>query len=121
MWRSTDGGATWIKRHPLDTGPITVSFDDPATLWAGNWDSFYRPLARSTDGGLIWGTASQGIAVQSSPITPILIDPQAHNVMYALAYGDARPGGPLPQLRRHLGDHSPRRSTTCRSAMPAPA
>ena len=88
LWRSTDGGVTWIKRHPLDTGPITVSLDDPATLWAGNWDTVYRPLARSTDGGLIWGTASQGIAVQSSPISPILVDPQAHNVLYSLFMGN---------------------------------
>ena len=87
LWRSTDGGATWIKRHPLDTGPITVSLDDPATLWAGNWDAFYRPLAHSTDGGLIWGTHSQGIATQSSPISPILVDPGAHNVLYSLFMG----------------------------------
>ena len=51
LWRSTDGGATWIKRHPLNTGPVTVSLDDPAILWAGNGDVFYRPIARSTDGG----------------------------------------------------------------------
>ena len=88
LWRSTDGGVTWIKRHPLDTGPITVSLDDPATLWAGNWDTFYRPLAHSTDGGLIWGTASQGIATQSSPISPILVDPQAHNMLYSLLMGN---------------------------------
>jgi len=87
LWRSTDGGVTWIERHPLDTGPITVSLDDPATLWAGNWDAFYRLLARSNDGGLIWGTASQGIAVQSSPTSSILVDPQAHNVMYGLFMG----------------------------------
>jgi TolB protein len=87
LWRSTDGGATWIKRHPLDTGPVAVSLDDDATLWAGNWDAFYRPLARSTDGGLVWGTASLGIAPQSSPIGPILIDPQAHNVIYSLLMG----------------------------------
>ncbi len=87
LWRSTDGGTTWIKRHPLDTGPLAVSLDDPATLWAGNWDAAYRPLARSTDGGLIWGTASQGIAIQSSPISPILVDPQAHNVLYGLFMG----------------------------------
>jgi TolB protein len=88
LWRSTDGGATWIKRHPLDAGPITVSLDDPATLWAGNWDAIYRPLARSTDGGLTWGTTSQGIATQSSPISPILVDPQAHNVLYSLFMGN---------------------------------
>ena len=88
LWRSTDGGATWIKRHPLDTGPITVSLDDPATLWAGNWDTAYRPLAHSTDGGLIWGMASQGIATQSSPISPILVDPQAHNMLYSLLMGN---------------------------------
>ena len=87
LWRSTDSGATWIKRHPLDAGPVAVSLDNPAILWAGNWDAFYRPIARSTDGGLIWGTASQGIAAQSSPISPILIDPQAHNVVYSLLMG----------------------------------
>jgi photosystem II stability/assembly factor-like uncharacterized protein len=88
LWCSTDGGVTWIKRHPLDTGPITVSLDDPATLWAGNWDAFYRPLAHSTDGGLIWETGSQGIATQSSPISPILVDPQAHNMLYSLLMGN---------------------------------
>ncbi len=87
LWRSTDGGATWVKRHPMDIGPVAVSFDDPASLWAGNWDAFYRPIARSTDGGLVWGTASQGIDAQSSPISPILIDPQAHNVLYNLLMG----------------------------------
>jgi Tol biopolymer transport system component/photosystem II stability/assembly factor-like uncharacterized protein len=87
LWRSTDGGDTWIKRHPLNTGPVAVSLDDPAILWAGNGDVFYRPIARSTDGGLIWETASQGIATQSSPISPILVDPQAHNVLYTLLMG----------------------------------
>ena len=88
LWRSTDQGATWIKRHPLNTGPVAVGFADPAVLWAGNGDTFYRPIARSTDGGLIWGTASQGIATQSSPIGPILIDPQAYNVTYSLLMGN---------------------------------
>ena len=64
----------------------------------------YRPLARSTDGGLIWGTASQGIATQSSPISPILVDPQAHNVLYSLFMGTRGLADLYRSSGRHLGD-----------------
>jgi len=84
LWRSTDGGATWEKRHPMNTGPVAVSFDNPAVLWAGNWDAAYRLVARSTDGGLTWSSATEGIGTLGSVISPILIDPQAHNVVYTV-------------------------------------
>lgn len=87
LWRSMDGGLTWEKRHPIYAGPVTVGLDDPAVLWVGNWDSTYRPLARSDDGGLTWSTASQGMSWFDSVSAPILIDPQAHNIKYNLAVG----------------------------------
>ena len=92
LWRSTNSGATWEKRHPMSIGPVAVSFDDPAVLWAGTWDSAYRPIARSTDGGLIWATAGSGL--DFDPASPILIDPQAHNLLFVMTQG-VRGGGNL--------------------------
>ncbi len=47
-------------------GPVTVGLDNPAVLWIGNWDSTYRPLARSDNGGLTWSTAGQGMSWSDS-------------------------------------------------------
>ena len=35
LWRSTDGGAQWQKRHPYYIGPVAVGFDsaDTSSRW----------------------------------------------------------------------------------------
>ena len=87
LWRSTDAGLSWEKRHPIFAGPVTVGLSDPSVLWIGTWDSAYRPLARSSDAGLTWASAGQGMSAQDNVISPILIDPQVRNVVYSLAMG----------------------------------
>ena len=87
LWRSTDAGLSWEKRHPIFAGPVTVGLSDPSVLWIGTWDSAYRPLARSSDAGLTWASAGQGMSAQDNVTSPILIDPQVRNVVYSLAMG----------------------------------
>ncbi len=82
LWRSTDGGVSWEKRHPIQIGPVAVGLDDPQVLWAGVRDPATMPLARSTDGGLTWSSTEP--RTERWPISPILIDPQAHNLVYTV-------------------------------------
>ncbi|PKO23699.1 MAG: hypothetical protein CVU38_02680 [Chloroflexi bacterium HGW-Chloroflexi-1] len=88
LWRSADGGANWEKRHPINTGPVTVSLDDAATLWIGltGTNDLHTSVARSGDAGLTWSAAGTGIT-GGYPASPILIDPQAHNVLYVVVQG----------------------------------
>ena len=95
LWRSTDAGMTWAKRSDIQAGPVTVSLDDANQLWAGvPWASgFQSALVHSTDGGLTWAEAGMGL--NGEVTSPILIDPQAHNVMFLITNTGPRGGATL--------------------------
>jgi photosystem II stability/assembly factor-like uncharacterized protein len=88
LWKSSDGGATWSQRSAINAGPLTVSLDNPDVLWTGiPWSNQYQStLVRSADGGASWHSAGAGI--NGDPVSPILIDPQAHSIRYLIAQGD---------------------------------
>jgi YVTN family beta-propeller protein len=87
LWRSTDGGATWQKIHTLPAGPVTVSLLNLADLWAGlvGPNDLHAVIARSNDAGLTWAATTGEL--MDDPVSPILIDPQAPNVVYAVTSG----------------------------------
>ena len=87
LWRSTDGGVNWEKRHPYHIGPVSVSFDRSDELVAGiiGPNELNMNIVRSDDGGLIWAAAGSGS--NGETVSPILIDPQAHNLKYVITQG----------------------------------
>jgi photosystem II stability/assembly factor-like uncharacterized protein len=104
LWKSEDGGATWSQRHAILAGPVAVSLDNPSTLWTGiPWlEAYQSTLVRSDDGGGSWQKAGAGI--NGDPVSPILIDPQAHQILYVIGQGD-RGGATL--YRTTGGDWTP--------------
>lgn len=104
LWKSSDGGATWSQRHAIPAGPVAVSLDNPSTLWTGiPWlEAYQSTLVRSDDGGGNWQKAGAGI--NGDPASPILIDPQAHQILYVIGQGD-RGGATL--YRTTGGDWTP--------------
>ena len=99
LWRSTDGGAQWQKRHPYYIGPVAVGFDSADNLLAGliGDNDLQTNVARSTDAGLTWGAAGGGSSGEA--VSPILIDPQASEIAYVITQGTVAGGA----LYRTLG------------------
>ena len=94
LWRSTDAGMTWEKRSDIQAGPVAVSLDNPDHLWAGvPWATMQTALVTSTDGGQTWADAGMGLSGEVA--SPILIDPQAHNVMFLITSTGPRGGATL--------------------------
>ncbi len=92
LWRSVDGGVNWEKRNAGLFGPVTADFDAPNVLWSGN-----PAPARSTDAGATWSPADEGF--DGNLTSPILIDPQAHDLRYAVSQSVGGGG----QLYRRIG------------------
>jgi photosystem II stability/assembly factor-like uncharacterized protein len=99
LWRSSDGGAQWQKRHPYHIGPVAVGFNSADTLLAGliGDNDLHTNIARSTDAGFTWGAAGGGSSGET--VSPILIDPQAGEIAYAITQGPVDGG----TLYRTLG------------------
>ncbi|MFZ2422190.1 MAG: hypothetical protein WA029_13715 [Anaerolineae bacterium] len=95
LWRSTDAGTSWARRSDIQAGPVTVSLDNPDQLFAGvPWSSAMQTaLVTSTDGGLTWAEAGMGL--NGDVTSPIVIDPQAHNVMFLITNTGPRGGATL--------------------------
>ncbi|MCU0503258.1 MAG: hypothetical protein MUC51_16170, partial [Anaerolineae bacterium] len=87
LWRSTDAGAQWQKRHPYHIGPVAVGFDSADNLLAGliGDNDLQTNIAASTDAGLTWGAAGGGSSGEA--VSPILIDPQASEIAYVITQG----------------------------------
>lgn len=110
VFRSTDGGATWVHRSnglPTQFGPGTSQGDvlamainpaNPQTLYAAVVNLYSDPINgrvyKTTDGGANWFEASTGIAGQD--VRALYIDPvdATGETIYAGTGGDgANPGG----------------------------
>lgn len=83
--RSTDGGLTWsAARVPgLPLSSLAVDPRWPATVYAGSGD---RGVAKSTDAGRSWASASRGL--QATQVTGLAVDPKGPGVLYAGVVGE---------------------------------
>jgi photosystem II stability/assembly factor-like uncharacterized protein len=94
VWKSTDGGLTWIA-HNLGIGVNDQVFDvaldpsDPSILWAGIADaSGAQPVnvMRSTDGGATWANRTPPLG-QALSCQAIAVDPGDSNTVIAVFAG----------------------------------
>jgi photosystem II stability/assembly factor-like uncharacterized protein len=96
IWRSSDGGATWVQKS---TGMVTTNAvvqtmafapSDPNTVYAsigGKAGSTtpYESLMKSSDGGATWTDVSSGLIATPSEnfLGAIAIDPVSSSTVYA--------------------------------------
>ena len=95
LYRSTDGGADWIRSGPAGAQALDIDPSNPQVLWLGT-DTGH--LHRSTDHGESWtlllhkqySSWSMGQTVWNDhPITSVLVDPEDPGRVYlALGRGD---------------------------------
>jgi len=103
VFRSDDGGATWIQRSnglPFYPGSATTHLDilslaihptHPDVLWASAYNLNALPhtdsahIYKSIDGGASWVDSSTGIS--AGDIRQLLVDPADPNTIYAAAGG----------------------------------
>lgn len=89
LYRTTDGGKTWIKINHKDKGLRNVAVDpkDPFTIYLG---SYSNGLYKSIDGGenlsRIGEDLPEGCWTNLIWIAQILPDPKDHNLVYAVEW-----------------------------------
>ncbi len=80
VWRTDDGGGTWIK---IGSSPVrkVLAIDPraPATIYSVSTDG--RSILKSVDGGATWATAYNGGG--STQIQDVLVDPNSAGTVYA--------------------------------------
>jgi hypothetical protein len=95
LLRSTDSGETWTIYGNLNVGLFALVVDptSPTTLYGGNVDG--AGILKSTDGGVNWLAANQGLPViqssggTSSPVVlSLALDPARPSTLYAGTYGN---------------------------------
>ncbi len=88
IYKSTDHGRTWqIKNNGLTTYYVQdIAYDPatPSTLYAATRGGVFK----STDGGESWQSKRSGFPPEnpyhfSAPVSDIVVDPQAPNIVYA--------------------------------------
>jgi photosystem II stability/assembly factor-like uncharacterized protein len=113
VYRTTDGGATWIKALYKDenTGAFCVTVDpsNPQTVYATLWSARQAPweigssfeipqsgVYKSTDRGVTWSQIGTGLPQQFGR-SYVAVAPSNSNVVYIYAdsYADNDPGGAL--------------------------
>jgi photosystem II stability/assembly factor-like uncharacterized protein len=90
LWKSSDGGATWV---PLDDLPFAYPqtlLVDPPGLYAATWDGgiFMGLDSRITSN--TWNPANHGLA--TTRMQALAIDPQHPQVLYAATAAGVNPG-----------------------------
>jgi photosystem II stability/assembly factor-like uncharacterized protein len=106
VFRSTDGGQTWVALGLEDTGTIgriLVHPTDPNTLWVAASGKLFgtdphRGVYRSTDGGQTWTKTL--FVNDSTGVVDLTLNPQNPNTLYAAAWERQRTAS-----NRHYGGH----------------
>ncbi len=81
VFKSSDGGATWIYRQLANQSAITamaIDPSDPDIVYAGE----YRDIYKSSDGGMNWSDEMQ-IDPIAGQISSIAVKPGSSDVLYA--------------------------------------
>jgi hypothetical protein len=85
VWRSIDGGGSWVRTSLLaQGGALVVAADpvDPLTAYAGTGGG----LEKTSDGGLTWALAGAavpgGSAVAAAPVAALAVAPSSPLVVY---------------------------------------
>ena len=94
LWKSTDGGSTWLQpttdRLPsIGVSSIAIDYTNPLIIYIGTgdadaFDSYSIGVLKSTDGGLTWSqTGLKWTTNQVRSICKLLIDPVDPNILFA--------------------------------------
>jgi hypothetical protein len=78
LWKSTDGGATWVPLDQLPFALAQVLVETPGALYAATWDA---GVLKSTDGGAKWTAINHGITDTS--VSALAADPRRPATLYA--------------------------------------
>jgi len=86
IFRSTDGGNTWLESgsglpQGIPTNSIAIDSDRPHILYAGTDSGVFK----STDNGKTWHSSSDGI--ENLFIRALAIDENNPNILYAATWG----------------------------------
>ena len=85
VFKSTDGGATWVQEDTqvvgrLNFSALAVAPSDPATLYA---TGSCGGVMQSTNGGMTWSERNDGLQSGPAPcVGALAIDPSASNTIY---------------------------------------
>ena len=86
VYRSKDGGLTWMLISPPDSTEIhnvqSIAIDpaNPNVIYAGTWHLPWK----TTDGGTNWTNMKQGI-IEDSDVFSIIVDPKTPQTIYTSA------------------------------------
>jgi len=94
LYKSTDGGATWIAAGVGLTsyyGAVSVAIDsqNPSVLYAGTTSGMFK----STDGAASWSPSNSGLS--ATFVSALAVDPQNRGTLFAATQTGGHPGGPF--------------------------
>jgi photosystem II stability/assembly factor-like uncharacterized protein len=94
VYKSTDGGISWISANMGSRDPVTALAIDPSlpdTLYAGIYHSVGSAggILKSTDGGATWSAVNTGLPTVDIAVVALAIDPTSSGTVYAgtFSYG----------------------------------
>jgi len=94
IFRSTDGGDSWILATGVNTkSAFDIAYDpsNPSIAYAGTSASTpgvsVGGMYKSNDGGITWSAINNGISVGNQQIFAVAVDPVNTNIIYAGADG----------------------------------
>ena len=94
LYRSSDGGNTWLEVPVLDgTSVFDIEFAPDGTTYIATQDS----VRKSTDGGLSWATLNLGIGANDQ-VFDVAIDPSDPSILWA-GVADAAGSQPVNAMR----------------------
>jgi Bacterial Ig domain/Secretion system C-terminal sorting domain len=82
--RSTDGGATWTLVSSLNTRDMEFKPDNPAIVYAAQYDPTGSCFLRSTNGGATWTTITTGLPTTGIIRAAIGVTPADANYVYLM-------------------------------------